>query len=162
MLRIGDFARLAGVTVRALRHYEERSLLRPAVVDPATGYRFYRTEQLATLDKVLALRDLGFSLRETRELLDGSAAEVEARLGAQRDRLAAEVRRQTARLRRLLALQRAIAGHPGAPEMSVRVRPIAAVRALTRRARVPSLGQPITDLFEAAESPPRPRPHGPR
>src|SRR3954462_9657767 len=118
MLRIGDFARLAGVTVRALRHYEERSLLRPALVDPASGYRLYRTEQLAALDKVLALRDLGFSLRETRALLEGSAEDVEARLGAQRDRLAAEVRRLTGRLRRLDALQRAVAGHPRAPEMS--------------------------------------------
>jgi len=37
MLRIGDFARLGGVTVRALRHYDEEGLLAPARVDEATG-----------------------------------------------------------------------------------------------------------------------------
>src|SRR5438067_265179 len=63
MLRIGDFARLGGVTVRALRHYEAKGLLAPAQVDPATGYRSYKFDQLAALDRVLALRDLGFPLR---------------------------------------------------------------------------------------------------
>ena len=43
MLRIGDFARLGGVTVRALRHYEAEGLLAPAQVDEATGYRSYRS-----------------------------------------------------------------------------------------------------------------------
>ena len=41
MLRIGDFARLGRVTVKALRHYEEEGLLAPREVDPATGYRRY-------------------------------------------------------------------------------------------------------------------------
>ena len=69
MLRIGDFARLGGVTVRALRHYEAEGLLASAQVDEATGYRSYRFEQLAALDRILALRDLGFSLAEIRDLV---------------------------------------------------------------------------------------------
>src|SRR3954465_7272363 len=152
MLRIGDFARLAGVTVRALRHYEAERLLAPAHVDEATGYRSYRFEQLAALDRVLALRDLGFSLADVRELLAGEA-DVRAltqRLSDQRARLAAEVGRQTSRLRRLEALQRAIAADPAAPELSVRVRPIPDVRALTVRASV--RGAQITALFEDAEA----------
>ena len=152
MLRIGDFARLAGVTVRALRHYEERGLLRPALVDAATGYRFYRAEQLAVLDKVLALRDLGFSLRETRGLLAAGPSAVEAALSRHRQRVADEVHRQAARLRRLLALQAAVGSTGSAPELGVRVRPLAPVRALTIRARVPSLGAPVTALFEEAEA----------
>src|SRR5436305_358255 len=72
MLRIGDFARLGGVTVRALRHYEAKGLLAPAQVDPATGYRSYKFDQLAALDRVLALRDLGFPLADVRALLAGS------------------------------------------------------------------------------------------
>jgi len=154
MLRIGDFARLAGVTVRALRHYEGERLLAPAEVDEETGYRWYRFDQLAELDRILALRDLGFSLADVRELL-ASAADVDAltrRLKEQRSRIAAEVERQTARLRRLEALQRAIASDPRAPELSVRVRPIPDIRALALRARVRSHGAPITELFEEAEA----------
>ena len=66
MLRIGDFARLGGVTVRALRHYDEERLLAPARVDEATGYRSYQFDQLGALDRILALRDLGFSLADVR------------------------------------------------------------------------------------------------
>ena len=155
MLRIGDFARLAGVTVRALRHYEAEQLLFPAHVDEVTGYRSYRFEQLAALDRILALRDLGFSLGDVRGLLasDADVRELTRRLRQQRIRLAAEVERQTSRLRRLEALQRAIAADPAAPELSVRVRPIADVRALTRRARVPARqGGEVTALFEEAEA----------
>src|SRR5882672_10865761 len=73
MLRIGDFARLGGVTVRALRHYEDEGLLAPAHVDEVTGYRSYQFEQLAALDRILALRDLGFSLADVGALLASNA-----------------------------------------------------------------------------------------
>jgi DNA-binding transcriptional MerR regulator len=154
MLRIGDFARLGGVTVRALRHYEAEGLLAPAHVDEATGYRSYRFEQLSALDRILALRDLGFSLADVRQLLstDTGVRALSQRLRQQRARLAEEVERQTSRLRRLAALQRAIASDPAAPELSVRVRAIPGVRALTLRACVPSQGTPITALFEEAEA----------
>src|SRR6266446_3067983 len=111
MLRIGDFARLGGVTVRALRHYEAEGLLAPAQVDEATGYRSYRFEQLAALDRILALRDLGFSLADVRDLVasDAGVSALLERLRRQRARLAAEVERQTSRLRRLEALRRSIA-----------------------------------------------------
>jgi DNA-binding transcriptional MerR regulator len=144
MFRIGEFAKLAGVTVRALRHYQALRLLEPARVDEATGYRFYSTDQLTILDKLLALRDLGFPLRETRALLEGKS--LQAQLAKHRGRLTVEVERQTARLRRLLALERAIGREPGAPELGVRLRPIPAQRALTLRGRGPA-GR----LFEEAE-----------
>jgi DNA-binding transcriptional MerR regulator len=148
MLRIGDFARLAGVTVRALRHYADQGLLLPAQVDEETGYRRYRYDQLAALDRVLALRDLGFSLAETRELLGAGPAAIEARLLGQRRRLVAELQRQSARLLRLETLLRALAADPRAPELGVRVRPIRSVRALTLRAERES----VTALFEEAEA----------
>ena len=58
LLPIGRFARLAGLTVGALRHYDEEGVLVPADVDPATGYRRYRRDQLAEARAVAALRDL--------------------------------------------------------------------------------------------------------
>ena len=154
MLRIGDFARLGGVTVRALRHYEAEGLLFPAQVDPSTGYRSYRFDQLAALDRILALRDLGFPLADVRALL-ASARDTTAlvgRLAQQRSRLAAELDKQTARLRRLEALQAAIARDPSAAELSVRLRPIPDARVLALRSRVRSEGAPISALFEEAEA----------
>ena len=67
---IGTVARLAQVSVRTLRHYDELGLLEPAHVDPRTGYRSYEPEQLHRLHRILALRDLGVPLAEIRELLE--------------------------------------------------------------------------------------------
>ena len=53
LLRIGDFARLGRVTVKALRHYEEEGLLAPREVDRATGYRYW-TMTIHNLDEVLS------------------------------------------------------------------------------------------------------------
>ena len=62
MLSIGDFARLGQVSVRMLRHYDGIGLLEPARVDPATGYRWYDAGQFTRLNRILALKDLGFTL----------------------------------------------------------------------------------------------------
>jgi DNA-binding transcriptional MerR regulator len=50
MFSIGEFARLGGVSVRTLRHYDEIGLLRPATVDPDTGYRGYSGTQLGQIN----------------------------------------------------------------------------------------------------------------
>jgi DNA-binding transcriptional MerR regulator len=70
MLTIGDFARLGGVSVRMLRHYDATGLLEPARVDPASGYRYYAVDQLNRLNRLLALKDLGFTLDRVRTVLD--------------------------------------------------------------------------------------------
>ena len=62
MFTIGDFARHGRVSVRMLRHYDAIGLLRPARVDPASGYRYYAADQLARLNRIIALKDLGFTL----------------------------------------------------------------------------------------------------
>ena len=70
MLKIGDFSQLGQVSVRTLHHYDERGLLRPARIDDWTGYRFYAVEQLPRLNRILALKDLGFSLDQIGRLVD--------------------------------------------------------------------------------------------
>ncbi|WP_020658584.1 MerR family transcriptional regulator [Amycolatopsis benzoatilytica] len=69
MFTIGEFARHGRVSVRMLRHYDALGLLRPARVDPHTGYRSYSADQLATLNRIVALKELGFGLGEVGELL---------------------------------------------------------------------------------------------
>jgi effector-binding domain-containing protein len=70
MIRIGDFSKLSRVPVKTLRYYDEMDLLKPVDVDPFTGYRLYEYSQLSTLHRILALKDLGFSLEEIGRLLD--------------------------------------------------------------------------------------------
>jgi len=69
LLPIGRFARLSGLSVGALRHYDVLDLLRPARIDPQTGYRSYRRDQLETARTVVAMRDLEVPLETIRELL---------------------------------------------------------------------------------------------
>lgn len=70
MLKIGEFARLAQVAVSTLRFCAEAGLRPPAEGDPFTGYRNCTSDQLPRLHRLLALRDLGFSLEAIRALLD--------------------------------------------------------------------------------------------
>jgi DNA-binding transcriptional MerR regulator len=66
---VGDLARLTGVSVRMLRHYDEIDLLPPTRVDPRTNYRYYDGERLGRLRRILALRELGFSLQQVGTLI---------------------------------------------------------------------------------------------
>ena len=68
LLPIGRFARLSGLSVGALRHYDELDLLRPARTDPHTNYRLYRRDQLAAARTIVRLRDLEVPLETIREL----------------------------------------------------------------------------------------------
>lgn len=63
-MRIGDFARSCGLTIETLYHYESLGLLCPAAIDPDNGYRVYEAWQLPQVNRILALKDAGFSLRE--------------------------------------------------------------------------------------------------
>ena len=69
MIKIGDFARLSQVSVVTLRYYDEVDLLKPVKVDTFTGYRFYSADQLPRLNRILALKDLGFSLDQIKLML---------------------------------------------------------------------------------------------
>lgn len=69
MFSIGEFARHGRISVRMLRHYDAIGLLRPACVDPVSGYRFYQASQLAELNRVIALKDLGFTLQQVQAIL---------------------------------------------------------------------------------------------
>ncbi len=69
MYKIGDFSRLGQVSTRMLRHYDQLGLLRPSQVDRFTSYRYYTIDQLSRLHRIVALKDLGFSLEQVAELL---------------------------------------------------------------------------------------------
>jgi DNA-binding transcriptional MerR regulator len=70
LLSIGVFALVSGLSINALRHYDDLGLLRPAVVDPVTGYRRYRPEQVRPARLICALRRVDVPLDAVRVVLD--------------------------------------------------------------------------------------------
>jgi DNA-binding transcriptional MerR regulator len=95
LLAIGQAARLAGITPKALRHYDRIGLLRPAAVDGTTGYRRYDPEQVALARLIRRLRALELPLDEIRRLLDlaPDKAAFTAALATHRRRIEARVTR---------------------------------------------------------------------
>jgi DNA-binding transcriptional MerR regulator len=100
MLKIGDFSALSQVSIKTLRYYDERGLLSPAHIDSDTGYRYYAAAQISQLHRILALKDLGFSLDQIAKCLEQQVtaeqmrgmlvlreAEQQARVEEERDRL---------------------------------------------------------------------------
>jgi len=79
VFRIGDFSRIARVSARLLRFYDEIGLLRPAHADPQTGYRYYTVAQLAQLNRILVLKDLGFNLDQVRDIVGSNVSPSELR-----------------------------------------------------------------------------------
>jgi predicted transcriptional regulator YdeE/DNA-binding transcriptional MerR regulator len=100
MIKIGDFSKLAHVTVKTLHHYGELGLLQPAHVDRYTGYRYYTFDQLGDINRILALKDLGFSLEQVAQLLeeDLSIEEMRGMLRMKRMELARTLSTEQARL----------------------------------------------------------------
>lgn len=69
MFSIGEFSKLTGLTVKTLRYYHEQDLLAPTRVDTGTGYRSYDESKIETARCIVALRDLGFSIADTKAIL---------------------------------------------------------------------------------------------
>src|SRR6516162_5368086 len=100
MFKIGDFSRIARVSCRLLRYYDELGLLKPAIVDRVSGYRYYSASQHPQLDRILVLKELGLSLEqvakattkalsvdEMRAMLLVRRSDVEQALTAESERL---------------------------------------------------------------------------
>jgi DNA-binding transcriptional MerR regulator len=130
MFSIGEFARHGRVSVRMLRHYDAIGLLRPACVDPASGYRFYQASQLAELNRVIALKDLGFSLQQVQAILaeQVSAAELRGMLKLRRAEIHAQIEAETARLARVEARLLTIEEEGRVPTDGVVIKRLAPVR----------------------------------
>ncbi|MFI6741962.1 MerR family transcriptional regulator [Nonomuraea sp. NPDC050451] len=94
MWRIGQLARMVGVSERTLRHYDKVGLLVPAAVDRATGYRWYGVAELSRLERIRGLRHLGLPLRQIADLLDAPETQVRQAL----TEIVANIRRDIAAL----------------------------------------------------------------
>ena len=69
LLSIGKMAEINGVSIPTLRLYDKNGLLKPAYIDPDSGYRYYTLQQTARLDIIAYMKELGMSLSEIRDVL---------------------------------------------------------------------------------------------
>lgn len=70
MFKIGEFSIISGLSINTLYHYENIGILKPRFINNDTNYRYYEADQLITINKILALKDAGFSLMEIAALID--------------------------------------------------------------------------------------------
>ena len=138
MFLTGEFSQLARVSKRLLQYYDEIGLLTPAFIDPHTGYRYYSARQLPRLNRILALKELGFTLEHIVQMLQEvvSDEEIEGLLLSKKAELEQRVLDDLQRLRRIEA--RLQQNHLAEEALEVVVTSIPAQRFLSIRALFPS------------------------
>ena len=153
MLSIGEFAKHAGLSVRMLRHYDQLGLLTPATVDPVTGYRSYSATQFPRVNRLVALKDLGFTLDQVGRILDGGvgAEELRGMLRLREAELAAQIAADQQRLDGVAARLRAIEREGTMSEHEFVEKSLPATRLAQVRDRVDTMeqiGPMVGSLFE--------------
>jgi DNA-binding transcriptional MerR regulator len=130
---VGEFATLAHVSRRLLRYYDEIGLFRPAHADAATGYRYYSAEQLAVLNRILVLKELGLSLEQIHSLLhDGvSTDEMQGMLLLKKAEIEQQLRDELKRVRMIEARLQAVRDAETDKPLDVIIKPVAAQAVLS-------------------------------
>ncbi len=153
-LRIGEFARLAGVTVKTARYYANCGLVVPAYIDPSTAYRFYRSDQVGVLRHLRRLRRLGFGIAELRSWLasaEGSASRMTL-LESVRRRVQLQLAADEERLRTLqLLVEREFKRQALRATIDPTERAISEIAAYTIRNHGRCTPHTIYRMFESAE-----------
>jgi predicted transcriptional regulator YdeE/DNA-binding transcriptional MerR regulator len=128
MIKIGDFSKLAHVSIKTLHHYDDLGLLKPAHIDRFSGYRYYTLDQLAALNRILALKDLGFALDQVAQLLgeDLSTAEMRGMLRLKQMELAERLEAEEARLARVEMRLRQLEVDGSLPETEIAIKEVPA------------------------------------
>jgi DNA-binding transcriptional MerR regulator len=154
-MKISDLALIARVSPRMLRHYDEIGLFKPALV-LENGYREYSVSQVPLLNRILALKDLGFSLEQLTELLreDFALDRLRELLKLKRAELETRVLEEQQRLERVEARLRSIEMEDNMPEYDVTVKALAAqlvasVRDARLEVRNPDGLRDIGPLYDA-------------
>ena len=103
MYKISEFSRLSQLSVKTLRYYDQLGLLKPAQTDPESGYRYYTAEQLFRLNRILAFKELGFTLEQIIQALDEhlSPAQIRGMFRLKQAELQTLIEREQARLARI-------------------------------------------------------------
>jgi len=143
MIKIGDFAHLSQISVVTLRYYDEMDLLKPVKVDALTGYRFYSADQLPRLNRILALKDIGFPLDQIKLLLaDGLTVEqLRGMLTLQRNEVEKRLADEQERLLRIESRLRQIEMENKMPKYDVLIKTAPAMLVAACRVTIPTNDQ---------------------
>lgn len=142
MIKIGNFARLGQVSVVTLRHYADMGLLKPVAVDRATGYRYYSVAQLPRLNRILALKDLGFSLEQIEQVLTGlTVDQLRGMLKMKHEEVEQQLADEQAQLVRIAARLRQIELEDSLPDRDVVLKTVPPMLIVSRRVTIASNDQ---------------------
>ena len=152
MFKIGEFSKLSQVTVKTLRYYDEIGLLKPADVDRFTGYRYYSAHQLPRLHRILALKDLGLSLEQIGDLLEGdlSTDQIRGILRLKQVEIQQQVQEEQAQLARVEQRLRQIEQEEAMPSQEVVLKEVPAQPVASLRDTAPAysaVGQFLGEVF---------------
>ena len=152
VLKIGEFARVNQISIATLRHYEKTGLLKPMVLDPDTGYRYYSLDQLPRLNRILALKDLGFPLERIAQLLeeDLPLEQLRGMLTLKQVQTQQMIETEQARLTRIAARLRQIEQEGKMPTYEVLLKQVDALLIASFRGIVPlngGLGQSYSKSY---------------
>ena len=140
MIRIGDFSKLSRVSIKTLRYYDEMGLLKPVKVDRFTGYRFYEFDQLPQLYRILALKDLGFSLEEIGHLLESdlSVEQMRGMLKLRQAEIRQRMEEEAGRLERVELWLRQIEQEDSMSKYDVVIKKLEPIKVASVRGVVPT------------------------
>ena len=141
ILKIGEFARVGRVSIATLRHYDQCGLLKPNALDPDTSYRYYSLDQLARLNRILALKELDFPLEQISRLLeeDLSLEQLRGMFTLKQAQTQHLIDTERARLTRLAARIRQIEQEGKMPAYEVLLKQVDALLVASIRDRIPNI-----------------------
>ena len=141
MLRIGDFSRLAQVSIVTLRHYDDVGLMKPAHIDRFTDYRYYTLDQLPRLNRILALKDLGFSLEQIVRLLNDNipVEQMKGMLRLRQGDIERQIAEEQIKLVRIATRLRQIENENNPVRYDVAVKSLDALTIASTRQMIPNL-----------------------
>ncbi len=122
MFSTGEFSRIARVSKRLLQFYDEEGVFHPAYTDPQTGYRRYRAQQLSQLNRILALKEIGLTLTEIRQVIERGISETEVKAMLRQKQMELERSLQTG-LQRLRSLEARLGDGEALPDVVLKSLP---------------------------------------
>jgi effector-binding domain-containing protein len=143
MFKIGDFARLNRVTVKTLRHYDSLGLLQPEKIDDFTGYRYYSASQMPRLNRILALKDVCFSLEEITFILNKSlnTEQIQTLLEIKHLEIAEKIQTEQERLSRVRNLLKTYKQEAYFMSYDIVLKEVEAIRVASLRDIIPSYSE---------------------
>lgn len=152
MFKISEFSKLSHVSIKTLRYYDQLDLLKPAHTDAQNGYRYYGSDQLVRLHRIMAFKDLGFTLEQIKQLLrdEVSPAEIRGMFRLKQAEVQSLVQSELERLIRIEARLAQIEREGEMPRHEVFVKKaeslrVVSIRATTSRAAIPGLFEEIDE-----------------